>query len=256
MQFIIDNVKYELDKDLHTHTVYSHNHAFGTIEENVLFAREKGLKTLGITDHGPGHVFYGIKREDVSSMRKEIIELNEKYSDIEILLGVEANIINNNGILDVRPEEFPEYDYVIAGYHYGIIGRNPIGSLFNHGQNLLANKTGIESNTLMRKNTNQVVKALQKNNIKILTHPGDKAPVDLLEIAVMCAKTDTLVEINTWHSSLTAEDIKTMAIPDCKFIISSDAHTPDRIGDFAGGIRLAVESGIDLNRIVNLKVIG
>lgn len=254
MEFIIDGVKYILDKDLHTHTVYSRKHAFGTIEENVIFAREKGITTLGITDHGPGHIFYGIKREDVPRMRDEIQSLNAKYDDIEILLGVEANIINKNGILDVRPEEFPEYDYVIAGYHYGIIGRRPIGSMLIHGQNLLACKTKMDSQQLMRKNTNQVVNALRKNDIKILTHPGDKAPVDLLEIAVVCAETDTLVEINTWHSSLSAEDLNTMALADCKFIISSDAHSPDRVGDFASGIRLAKESGIDMTRIVNLKM--
>lgn len=254
MQFIIDNEKYTINKDLHTHTVYSRKHAFGTIEENVMFAREKGITTLGITDHGPGHIFYGIKREHVPLMRDEISLLNEKYDDIEILLGVEANIINKNGVLDVRPEEFPEYDYVIAGYHYGIIGRNPVGSMFNHGQNMLANKTKLDSPALIRKNTNQVVNALRKNDIKILTHPGDKAPVDLLEIAVVCATTDTLVEINTWHSSLSAEDLNTMALADCKFILSSDAHSPDRIGDFASGIRLAKESGIDMKRIVNLTI--
>lgn len=255
MQFIIDKVRYTVDADYHTHTTYSRKHAFGTIEDNVLSAREKGITTLGITDHGPGHIFYGIKRADVPIMRDEINFLNEKYDDIDILLGVEANIVNKNGILDVRPEEFPEYDYVIAGYHYGIMGRNPIGSMLNHGHNILSTKTKGENLRLMRKNTDNVVKALRKNDIKILTHPGDKAPVDLLEIAVVCAETNTLAEINTSHSSLSPEDIRTMAIAsDCKFVLSSDAHRPNRIGDIISGVRLALKAELNLDRIVNLKV--
>ncbi len=254
MKFIVDKKTYNIDSDLHTHTVYSRKHAFGSIEDNVLFAREKGLKTLGITDHGPGHVFYGIKRSDLPKMRDEIKRLNEKYNDIEVLLGVEANIVNKNGLLDVRPEEFTEYDYVIAGYHYGVIGRNGPGSILNHGYNIFDIKTKRDNLKLMKRNTEFVTAALRRNDLKILTHPGDKAPVDMLEIAVVCQETDTLVEINTWHSSIKPEDLRTMSLTDCKFILSSDAHSPDRIGDVVSGIRLALESGLDLTRIVNLSV--
>ena len=37
------------------------------------------------------------------------------------------------------------------------------------------------------------------------------------------------------------------------FIISSDAHTPDRVGDFKAGIERAEEAGLDLSRIVNIE---
>jgi histidinol phosphatase-like PHP family hydrolase len=45
--------------DYHTHTKYSHGK--GTIEENVLEAISKGIKTIGISDHGYKHLAYGIK---------------------------------------------------------------------------------------------------------------------------------------------------------------------------------------------------
>ena len=49
--------------DYHTHTKYSHGK--GTIEENVLEAISKGIKTIGISDHGYKHLAYGIKLNDI-----------------------------------------------------------------------------------------------------------------------------------------------------------------------------------------------
>ena len=62
--------------DYHTHTKYSHGK--GTIEENVLEAISKGIKTIGISDHGYKHLAYGIKLNDIYKMREEIDKLNEK----------------------------------------------------------------------------------------------------------------------------------------------------------------------------------
>ena len=100
--------------DYHTHTVYSHGK--GTIEENVKVAISKGIKTLGISDHGYKNVAYGVKIDDFKRMREEIDMLNEKYNDqIKILLGVECNILDNNGNIDLN-DKFDKYlDYVMAG---------------------------------------------------------------------------------------------------------------------------------------------
>ncbi|MGL6170157.1 MAG: phosphatase, partial [Fusobacteriaceae bacterium] len=48
--------------DLHTHTVVS-GHAYSTLQENILSAKEKGLKYLGMSEHAPempggAHLFY------------------------------------------------------------------------------------------------------------------------------------------------------------------------------------------------------
>ena len=40
--------------DYHTHTIYSHGK--GTIEDNVKEAISKGIKTIGISDHGYKHM--------------------------------------------------------------------------------------------------------------------------------------------------------------------------------------------------------
>lgn len=243
----MDNRKFELGYDLHTHTTYSHGK--GSIEDNVRAAIERGLSHIAITDHGPGHLFYGMKREDVPKMRKEIEMLNAKYPKIMIQLSVEANIANNGNHLDIKPEEFELYDFVIAGYHYGIPRGYCISNwIWNKGLKLGERR-------LKNKNTDMVIKALYENDIAILTHPGDKGPFDMRPIAEACDDTDTLMEISTWHDHLTVEELKIAMETDAQFIISSDAHTPQRVGDFEGGLQRAIEAGLDLSRIVNLREI-
>ena len=51
-------MKYRMTFDFHTHTTYSHGK--GSIEDNVKEAIKKGLKAIAITDHGPGHLTYGL----------------------------------------------------------------------------------------------------------------------------------------------------------------------------------------------------
>ena len=95
--------------------------------------------------------------------------------------------------------------------------------------------------------------ALRANDIAVLTHPGDKGPFDIEEIARVCAETDTLIEINGRHGHLTVEEIRIAAgVEGLKFIISSDAHTPDAVGSFRTALERALEAGLDVDRIVNI----
>jgi putative hydrolase len=45
-----------------------------------------------------------------------------------------------------------------------------------------------------------------------------------------------------------------MGLADVNFIISSDAHSPEHVGDFVASVRTALDAGIDPARIVNLKI--
>lgn len=241
-------MKYKMTFDYHTHTVFSHGK--GTIEDNVKEAVKKGLEAIAITDHGPGHLTYGIKRSAVAEMREEIERLKPLYPQIEIYLGVEANTVDRDNFLDVTPEEYAQYDFVNAGYHFGVTdGYCMANFLFKHG----VMKTQKRKVFLEKRNTEMIVKAIENNKIKILTHPGDKAPVDMRRLAEACAKHGVWMEISTHHPNLTVEDIKIAAKEDVKFVISSDAHVPEKIGTFQGGLERAIEAGLDLDRIVNIK---
>ena len=236
--------RYRLVYDLHTHTTYSHGK--GSVEDNVREAFNRKLEFIAISDHGPGHLFYGINRNEIVNMRNDIERMNVKYPKLNVKMSVEANIVEGGNGLDITPEEFEEFDFVIAGYHYGLFGCHCI-------RNWLWNK-GFRSgeDKLKKINTDMVIRSLKENDIAILTHPGDKGPFDIRAIAEVCAETD----INTWHGHMTVEEIKIAAqVEDVKFIISSDAHTPDRVGDYKEGIERAAEAGLDLKRIVNIEEI-
>ena len=77
--------------DYHTHTIYSHG--TGTVLENAMVAKEKGLKEIAITDHGFSHMYFGLKREKLADLRRDIDEATQK-TGVKVYLGVEANLMN------------------------------------------------------------------------------------------------------------------------------------------------------------------
>lgn len=238
---------YKMIFDYHTHTIFSHGK--GTIEDNVQEAIRKGLKAIAISDHGPGHLTYGIKRKSIDVMRNEVDRLKKIYKDIDIYLSIEANICKDskNNYLDLADEEIAKFDFILAGYHYGITKGYCIRNfLHRHGF-----KIGEEK--LRAKNTDMVIKAIENNNIKMLTHPGDKAPFDMRAISKACAKNNVLMEISTHHAHLTVEEIKIAYEEGANFVISSDAHVSSRIGTFQGGIDRAKEANLPIERIVNIE---
>lgn len=237
-------MEYIMTFDYHTHTVFSHGR--GSIRDNVQEARSKGLEAIAISDHGPGHLTYGIKRSALPEMRNQIDELNKEFDDIDIYLSVEANILKTGNHLDVTKDEFKDYDFVIGGYHYGVTKGYCIS-------NWLSNRGIMNFKKLMVKNTDMTVKAIYENDLKILTHPGDKGPFDTMELAKACSDRGTWMEISTHHKNLTVEQIKIAAKTDVLFVISSDAHIPQRVGTFEGGLARAMEAGLDPERIVNIR---
>lgn len=239
---------YRMIFDYHTHTIFSHGK--GTIEDNVKEAIKKGLKGIAITDHGPGHLTYGVKRKNFSVMRKEVDRLKVAYPEIKIYLGVEANICNCGNYLDVTEKELKYFDFIIAGYHYGILHGYCISNfLFAHG----IFKTKKREEKLRKRNTQMTIQALKNNDIRILTHPGDKAPFDMDAIAKACEENKTWMEISTHHDHLTKDEIEIAKEKDVKFVISSDAHQSNIVGTFQAGVDRAKAAGLPLERIINVK---
>lgn len=97
--------------DVHTHTLVS-GHAYSTLLENAKCASDKGLKILGITEHGvslengPGMIYF-----------RNFRVIPKAIYGVEILNGVEANIIDFHGNLDMPIEILKKLDVVIASFH-------------------------------------------------------------------------------------------------------------------------------------------
>lgn len=238
--------------DYHTHTIYSNGkngkrkHAIGTIEENVQEAIKKGLKTIGISDHSYRHLLYGLNRDSIFEMREEIDRLNEKYKEIEILLGIECNILDNKGTIDMDDKIREQLDYVLAGYHFASEPTS-FRCLLNHGDNYL-----LKTKRSKRYNTDAIVNAMKNNDIFMITHPGDKGDVYIEEIAEEAKKRNIILEINSSHAHLNAEQLKQIAKYENRLMIGSDAHKPFMVGNFSLGLETVKNSGIDIKRVENI----
>ena len=232
--------------DYHTHTKYSHGK--GTIEENVLEAISKGIKTIGISDHGYKHLTYGIKLNDIYKMREEIDKLNEKYSNIKVLLGMECNILDNRGNIDINDKIIENCDYIMAGYHFASTPTS-LKSMLNHCNNYM-----IKNDKSKDYNTESIINAMKNNNIFIITHPGDKGDVYIEEIAKVAKDTDTRLEINSSHGFLNSSQLVKIKDIGNKFIIGSDAHIPQNVGNFDLAMKIIKESNLDLSLVENIKI--
>ena len=246
--------KFKLTGDFHTHSVHSrvgpYIHGKGKIIENVAAAAFKGLKEVAITDHGPSD-FYGLSLKRIPEMRADIAEAIKAFPRVKVYLGVEADIVDTPNGLDITKEDFALFDFVNAGYHYV-----PNCHMIRNWLAFRFPCPSVIKESLRKQNTERIIKALTCNDIWILTHPGDKAYIDTHAVAKACEETNTLVEVNARHRHPNCEELKIYAGYDVKFAISSDAHSPEKVGRYAKSMQLALSAGITPDRIVNIEETG
>lgn len=217
--------------DLHTHTVAS-GHAYSTITENAAAAARKGLKLLGITDHGPSMPgapnLYHFGNFSI---------LPESLCGVQILPGVEANITSHEGELDIPLRYLKQMSLVLVGLHVICYpGGTP------------------------EQNTQAYLKAMSNPFTDIMVHPGrPDFEMDLDKIAYASAQLGIPVEIN--NSTLSPE--KGNAWSNCRYfaqsaakyggpiVLGSDAHFWDRVGELGSSLELAHETGIKEQQILN-----
>lgn len=227
--------------DYHTHTVYSHGK--GGPEDNVLAAARRGLKEIAITDHGFNHMTYGVRRYELPFLRDTVAWLREKYAQMKIYLGVEANILTRSGKIDVREKDKPYLDIVVCGYHKLVWGASPAY--------FFSNNLGWSTAKTVARNTDAYVNAVTRNRIDILSHPGNGCPCDIRAVARACKQTGTLFELNGKRMYISDEQLEAAADEGAMFICDSDAHAPKRIGDFSLPLARLRAVGVPLAQVAN-----
>ena len=101
----------KIKADLHCHTVAS-THAYSTVIELAEQAKQAGIEVIAITDHSPAipdapHIWHF---ENIKTIPRII-------NGVKILYGVEANILNLKGELDMPERLLKRLDIVVASIH-------------------------------------------------------------------------------------------------------------------------------------------
>jgi putative hydrolase len=235
--------------DYHTHTTYSHGK--GSIEDNVRAAREKGLKEVAVTDHGLGHIVYNVKRKYIGKMRDEIEALKRKYPDINILLGIEANLTGRGGSMDMTDAEKELFDIVLCGYHVTVHADRWRERYRFFTPNFFARTLFGYSKSLVRTNTRAYINLVEKNKVDVLTHINLRIRADAAEVAKAARDNGTYIEISGKRTGCSDDEIAAMAATGVQFIVNSDAHRPERVGGIQFALDIIDRLGIPYGQIAN-----
>lgn len=212
--------------DTHAHTLVS-GHAYSTIKEMVAAGKEKGLEVLAFTEHAPKmpgscDLFYF----------QNLKILPREMQGMHVLFGVELNIMDDDGTVDLPASMCEKLDIVIASMHTPCYG--PSKS--------------------KEENTAAYVKAMHLPYVNIIGHPDDsRFPIDYETLVKTAKETNTLLEVN--NSSMRPgsfrqgafENISTM-LELCKqyevpITTGTDAHYEEQTGDFGNVERVIKACG-------------
>lgn len=241
----------KLSSDYHTHTVFSHGK--GQIIDNALVAKEKGLVEIGISDHGFSHPAFGLTKRKIPKM-KELCRKATEQTGVKVLLGVESNIIGTDGTVDLKENLYDDFDIFLAGIHKFVLYKmNTVFPLFI--RNFFCstfNKKNISKN-LIDTNTKTFINVIKKNPIDVITHLNFCCFADAKEVAKVARDYGTYIELNSKKTHLSDEELYEVASTGVKFVINSDAHTPDRVGEISLVEKMLEKVNINREQIANIE---
>jgi putative hydrolase len=233
----------EITSDLHTHTV--HSHGKGSVEDNVRAAMAKGLEAIAISDHGFSHMCYRIR--DIDSYLGDINSAKEKYAGrIKVMITVELNLVSLDGRLDMPECYRDRFDLTMFGYH-------KLSGYKGCRDFLYFMLPGSKRAKAIPTNTDAYIKAIERNRPSMISHLGYGLPVDKPAVCRAAARCGTAIEINAKHPDFTVDELVACAATGVLFVIGSDAHSTDRIGDFGPAVKMAELAGIQPCQIINAR---
>ena len=231
----------------HTHTKFSKFfHGKDSATDMIEEAEKLGLSEYAISDHGVRH-FFGIRKKNIKKLR-EIIDNENKTRRVKTLMGMELNLLGENGETDYCRACEGLLDIKLMGVHRA--GRVSIKNLFRF---ILPNLFNGKSNRVIERNTNAYIEAIKKYKIDIITHPQEYFRVDLVRLANACVENNCYLEINNKHLKLTDDEMQELLKTDVKFIVSSDAHQKENILRIDNALEFLIRNNFLEKRIANLN---
>lgn len=216
--------------DTHTHTIAS-THAYSTVLEMAKHASDLGMEAIAITDHAPAipdgaHPWHFLNLKNIP---------REIYG-VKILYGVELNILDLEGNIDMDDDILKKLDVVNASIHRPCY-----------------------KNCDATDHTSAYETIVNHPYIDIICHSGSPAfKYDYEKIIGMAKKNNKLIEINN-HSFYvrkdSAENCRRIA-EICKekevgIVVSSDAHITFDLGDYSRALDMLKEISFPEKLIMN-----
>ena len=223
----------DIKGDLHLHSDWSDG--VNSIEEIVGRAAEMDYEYIAITDHSRSlGIARGLSVERLGDQEKYLRALNEKTAGIEILSGIEADILSN-GDLDYPDEVLAARDIVVASVHSG----------FRQDR---------------EKITGRVISAMKNSHVDIVAHPtgrliGRREPyaIDMEEVFAAAVKYGTALEINASPDRLDLSDryVRRAAELGIRISINTDAHDINRMDEMKYGVATARRGWLEKKDVLN-----
>lgn len=223
-----------MEFDLHLHTIASGHGSRSTITDMAKAAAKKDLKMIGISDHGP-HLLHAGR----STYFLSLAHAPKVRCGIKILYGVELNIIDYNGNVDLPDEILSQLDYAIISMHPPCLSP---GST--------------------EQNTAAYLGAMKHPGVKIIGHCDDpRYPVDYDRLLQEAIRRKIVFEIN--NSSLSPDGyrgntkdqnvriLKLCQMYNYPVLLSSDSHGTEHLGDFTYALKLLSELDFPNHLVLN-----
>ena len=225
----------DLKGTLHVHTTWSDGRAdLRTMAER---AQALGWEYLGISDHSQAAAYAGgLSPERLREQCREIDSLNESLQGIQLLKGIECDILTD-GSLDLRDEVLSELDFVVASVHSGL--------------QMPADKM-----------TQRLVRALENPYVTFLGHltgrrllRRESYPFDWELVLRTAAQHRVIVELNAAPGRLELDwrYIPAWLATGLPISIHPDAHRPETLVDVQWGIAVARKAGVVANDVLNTR---
>lgn len=223
--------------DTHTHTIAS-THAYASATEMIAEAARLGLYAIAITDHGPDmpgspQIWYFNNLRAIPST----------FMGVRVLKGVEANLTNFDGSIDLDEGTLSCLEWVVASIHDITLDQS---------------KTQVSVDSVSQLYLN----AANNPRINVIGHCGTPAyRFDYERVLPELAAKGKLIEINDSafknNKSSVPYCIEIAKICKCRsipIIVNTDAHFTTQMGRFDGSIKMLEEIGFPEELVVNSSV--